>query len=82
MSQVAAKPSAENDRQNQKKVPFIENKRQKSKKIWQNVGLFSNGLIQFFRFSRITILISWTYKRGGLTTLISLFFLSYISFLC
>ena len=51
MSQVAAKPSAENDRQYQKKVLFIENKRQKIKKIWQNVGLFSNGLIQFFRIS-------------------------------
>ena len=51
MSQVAAIPSAENDRQNQKMVLFVENKRQKSKKIWQNVGLFSNGLMKFFRFS-------------------------------
>ena len=50
MSQVAAKPPAENDRKNQKKVLFIESKRQKSKKIWQNVGLSSNGLMQFFRF--------------------------------
>ena len=51
MYQVAAKPSAENDRQNQKKVRFIENKRQKSKKMWQNIGLFTNGLMRFFRFS-------------------------------
>ena len=51
MSQVPAKPSAENDGQNHKEVRFMENKRQKSKKMWQNFELFSNGLMRFFRFS-------------------------------
>ena len=40
MSQVAAKPSAENDRQNRKKVHFIENKDKKVQRSGKMLACF------------------------------------------